>query len=78
MLVADGIDCEQSLIFLLRHASRALVKGERGGREERAGRKTERRKNKLLLFPINWRSFTFSLAAPGSEERRTTARGLLM
>ena len=61
-----NLDCEQSLIFLLSlSGSRARVRG----REER-GRKPERRK-------INISSF-FSLAVHGSEERKTTACGLML
>ena len=45
---------------------------ERLSREER-GRKPERI---LLFFTVDLRNYTLSLAARGSEERRTTARGL--
>ena len=62
----------QSLIFLLSdRRSRARVGGEQRIRGKRL-----RKPESLLVFTINLNNFTFSLAARGSEERKTTARGV--
>jgi len=51
------------------------VKGEQRSREER-GRKREQ--NFCTFMPLIWKlNFTFSLATRGSEERKTTAGGLV-
>ena len=67
------LQCEQSLFFLLSHYIS----------EHASGVRIEATRNKLLLPQslllciINLHMFTFSLTAGGSEERGTTARGLL-
>ena len=67
------LQCKQSLFFLLSHN---ISEHARGVRNEATRYKLPLPQS-LLLCIINLHAFTFSLTAGGSEERRTTARGLL-
>ena len=84
------IDCKQSLIFLLWHG-RMQARKTRAEPERRKNKRLRwdlwsadlplfTLLNccywQLLLFAINWYNLSLSLSARGSEERRTTARGL--
>ena len=67
------LECEQSLFFLLSHN---ISEHPRGVRNEATRYKLPLPQS-LLLCIINLHMFTLSLTERGSEERRTTARGLL-
>ena len=68
------LQCKQSLFFLLSHN---ISEHARGVTNEATRYKLPLPQS-LLLCIINLHAFTFSLTAGGSEERRTTARGLLL
>ena len=68
------LQCEQSLFFFL--LSHNISEHARGVRNEATRYKIPLPQS-LLLCIINLHAFTFSLTAGGSEESRTTARGLL-
>ena len=73
-LIAQQLDCEQSLIFLYSQYvenTREWRAAKLRGTSARA-----RAKKSFILFTINLHNFTFSLAAHCSEERRAITRGL--